>query len=244
MRAADNESSLIELISPVDEMLGAESRERYFAVGRSALRCIRTALSAARRPDPQRILDLPSGHGRVLRHLRAAFPAAEITACDSSIDAIEFCASTFAAVPVGSTPDLRQLSLPGRYDLIWCGSLFTHLGERDWGALIDLFHATLSTTGVLVVSTHGRLPAHYLKSGARNYGLDRGSVARLLSEYERSGFAHVPYDPAGTYGLSLSRPSWVVSYLERWPDLRLVAFTECGWDDHHDIICCTRSEIE
>jgi hypothetical protein len=66
----------------------------------------------------------------------------------------------------------------------------------------------------------------------------------LLSDYDRSGFGHVPYDPAGTYGLSLSRPSWVVSYLERWPGLRLATFTERGWDDHHDVIACVRSATE
>ena len=67
---------VISDISPNDEMFfGNETH--YFGVGRSAMTCIDLALRAAKKPaaDIWRILDLPCGHGRVLRHLKSAFPA-------------------------------------------------------------------------------------------------------------------------------------------------------------------------
>ena len=40
-----------------------------------------------------RLLDLPCGHGRVMRYLRAAFPRAEITGCDLLRDGVDHCAA-------------------------------------------------------------------------------------------------------------------------------------------------------
>ena len=61
--------------------------------------------------DVKRILDLPCGHGRVLRYLSAAFPEAEITACDIMREGVDFCASTFGAIPVYSQDDPQQIPL-------------------------------------------------------------------------------------------------------------------------------------
>src|SRR5581483_10052394 len=72
---------VIRRISPRDEMYAGDA-DHYFGVGRSALRCVRLAMLAAGKQRVCRILDLPSGHGRVLRYLKAAFPEARLTACD------------------------------------------------------------------------------------------------------------------------------------------------------------------
>src|SRR5262249_37742284 len=112
-------------ISSNDGMLGGNPRH-YFAVGRSALWNIARTLdhTAGGSSQPKRILDLPCGHGRVLRYLRAAFPEAEITACDLLADGVDFCASTFGAIGVYSDTDLSLIKLPkDNFDLIWVGSL-------------------------------------------------------------------------------------------------------------------------
>src|SRR6476620_8602013 len=95
------ESNVIRTISP-DEEMPIQDIEIYFSAGRSAVACINLAMHAAQKSasDVTRILDLPCGHGRILRYLKAAFPEAEITACDIRRDAVDFCASTFGAVPV------------------------------------------------------------------------------------------------------------------------------------------------
>src|SRR5438552_18413641 len=67
-------------VSPADGMYKRNDKKHYFAVGRSALACVRMALGEAGAPTPRSILDLPCGHGRVLRFLHAAYPAAQLTA--------------------------------------------------------------------------------------------------------------------------------------------------------------------
>src|SRR5262245_34363542 len=98
-------------ISPYDEMFAGD-RDHYFHVGQSALECVRRCIVAARRSEQTiaRILDLPCGHGRVLRFLRAAFPAAIVTACDLRRDAVSYCAKTFNALPINS--DENPLKIP------------------------------------------------------------------------------------------------------------------------------------
>src|SRR5690349_8568241 len=118
---AQNRISVIEEISPHDEMYGGDP-ERYFKVGQSAIDFIQPALRATGLPAPERILDLPCGHGRVLRFLKAVFPNAELVACDINRDGVDFCAETFGARPVYSVDDARRVELPGTFDLIWCGS--------------------------------------------------------------------------------------------------------------------------
>src|SRR5262245_10124406 len=95
-----SENDVVRTISPDEEMSRSKWGEPgYHRVGQSALHCIRLSLEAAGK-DPaevRSILDLPSGHGRVLRYLKAAFPDAALTACDLSRDGVDFCAATFGA---------------------------------------------------------------------------------------------------------------------------------------------------
>ena len=82
------------IISPNDQMF-ASGGQWYFDIGRSALDCITRALAAAH-IVPQRILDLPCGHGRVCRMLTAAYPAARVTVCHLDRDGVDFCARNSA----------------------------------------------------------------------------------------------------------------------------------------------------
>ena len=102
----------------------------YVSVGLSALRAIEDALGDAPAP-PRRILDLPCGHGRVTRVLRARFPEAAITVCDLDRGGVDFAAARFGARGVYSVEDFRALDLGEAYDLIWVGSLVTHLPEHQ-----------------------------------------------------------------------------------------------------------------
>ena len=91
--------------------------EWYTASGRSGLTCIEVALNAAGKTRSQvtEILDLPCGHGRVLRHLKTASPTARITACDLKRDGVDFWASQFDATPVYARESPAENKLePGR----------------------------------------------------------------------------------------------------------------------------------
>jgi SAM-dependent methyltransferase len=229
-------------IASNDGMLGG-NEQHYFSVGRSALWNIARALehTAGGSAQPNRILDLPCGHGRVLRYLRAAFPKAEITACDLLTDGVDFCASTFGAIGVYSDTDLSLIELPrNAFDLIWVGSLFTHLGAKQWTGFLTLFRDLLVPGGTIVFSTQGRLAHGWIKSGECVYGLDATGRRRIVEQYETAGFGHVDYPGSHEYGISLAEPSWVCRLITSVPDLRLTHVSEKSWDDHHDIYACVR----
>src|SRR5215207_8940972 len=149
------EDRLTSTISSNDGMFDARHPDAYFAVGESALRCVRLALQSAGKPSPARILDFPCGHGRVLRFLAAAFPDAQLTACDIDRDGVDFCTSTFQADGVYSHEVLEKVPLGDGFDLIWVGSLFTHLPQQRWGAFLTFLVERLASDGVLVFTTHG-----------------------------------------------------------------------------------------
>jgi SAM-dependent methyltransferase len=200
--------------------------------GLEAIHTIEQGLAAAGESEPGIILDLPSGYGRALRFLRVAYPEAEIVACDLNRDAVRFCARRFGAKPRDSTPDLDRLSFPQRFDLIWCGSLLTHLSESDASSLIALMRRSLAPRGVAVVTTHGEHLAPK-PDGTWNGGLTPEAVARLRSSVDRTGFGWEPYGGGGRYGAAVMSREWL---RDRAGQLALteVWFEQDGWGGYQD----------
>jgi SAM-dependent methyltransferase len=217
-------------------------QQHYFDAGDSALHCIESALRSVhrRKETVGRILDLPCGHGRVMRFLRKAFPQAQLTACDLNRPGVEFCARTFAAEPVVSTEDVARISLEGEFDLIWCGSLLTHLPQDRCVAFLELFRRVLAVGGVLVFTLHGRSYEQTLVNGRDRSQLTPEQIAALLAEYRRTGFGYVEYAGGSGYGFSLAHPSFVTSALIPAADWKLVGYHERGWDKRQDVIALQR----
>jgi SAM-dependent methyltransferase len=224
--------------SPDDGMFVGDE-QGYHNGGVSALRAIRLGLLAADKPDPASILDLPCGYGRVMRFLRAAFPDAEIVACDLDRGGVDFCAERFGAIPVYSEEDPTRLALPTRFDLAWCGSLLTHLPRERWGPWFATFEASLTRGGLYVFSVHGRLVEHYLRQGV-TYSLDPGAVPALLDEFERDGFGYADYPDRRGYGISLVRPDWVVAELAAHSTIKIVSYAEMALNGHQDVVVCEK----
>jgi SAM-dependent methyltransferase len=204
--------------------------EVYFERGHDALRSILDALDGA---VPTRILDLPCGHGRVLRWLRAQWPQAEITACDLNRDGVDFCASEFGAEPLYSDTEPERIALQGSYDLIWCGSLLTHVDAPMWRRFLALFAEHLD--GLLVFTTAGRQVAELMREGELS---DNCDAEALLRSYDATGFGYADYHPRyrlpPDYGLARATPEWVRSFLAPMP-FELVSFVERGWFDRQDV---------
>jgi len=224
-------------IAPGDGMfIGNE--DHYFNVGESALHAVESALHTARRRKStiRRILDLPCGHGRVLRFLRNAFPDAQLTACDLNCDGVEYCARTFGATPVMSRPEPGEIPVHGEFDLIWCGSLLTHLPAEKWAEFLRLFQQRLGHRGILVFSTHGQHCQRELAAGRNPHGISDQQVAELLRGYREQGFGYVDYDAGSTYGFSLAHPACVMARFIASSGCRLIGYYESGWDGRQDVI--------
>ena len=208
----------------------------YFDAGARALHHVEVALLAAGREGADSILDFASGAGRVTRYLRAAFPRASVTACDVYPEGPDFCARHFGAHALQSCHDLSQLEIGGPYDLIWVGSLFTHVGEDDWNCLLTRFEDSLGEGGVLVFTTYGRAVADLLRSGGMTLNLTPDHVAQIVSDFDRDGFGFfADFEPEHRHGDSLASAPWVTARLEQFPSLRLLLYSEDAWL-HQDVI--------
>jgi SAM-dependent methyltransferase len=230
-------------IAPDDQMFEGYLRQ-YFRIGRSALDCISAAMVSAGMASGsvRRILDFPSGHGRALRYLKAEFPQAELTACDVDPSAVAFCERTFGALGVESSPKVSEIALDGDYDLIWSGSLLTHLRAGSCVEFIRLFTSLAAPGGLIIFTMHGASVREKLAAGTQTYpGLPMAAVPKLIREFDAAGFAYADYAGAAGYGISLAHPTYVLSHLCTSPFLKLVMYEESGWDNHQDVICLQKT---
>ncbi len=217
-------------VSPQDGMVWPGAEEQYFDLGRRALELVLFSAQLCDKPHYPDILDLPCGYGRVLRWLRAEYHYARITACDLDRSAVDFCAAELGAIPVYSQPDLRALAFTSQFDLIWVGSLLTHLPESQWLTALDCFVQWTRECGVLIFSTHGRCYTSLLARGQKNV-TENVDKAALLADFARTGFAFQPYfeDPTRQYGVSATSPTWLQGVLQRYPDMIMRAYLEEAW---------------
>ncbi len=224
-------------ISEHDEMAAAATPRQYYHLGLSALDLIERALHAAQFPGtPRSVLDFACGHGRVLRMLVPTFPQASFTACDLNRGGVDFCARTFGATGVYGYETPEQVALPERYDLIWVGSLFTHLDAPRWHGFLSLLARHLEPGGVLVFTAHGRGAIEELRVGERTFAVT--DAEELVSTCDRDGFAYQNYVGHDAFGISLSRTWWVCRELECHSELELVLYSEGGWNGRQDAVAC------
>lgn len=234
-------------ISPADGGMEKPSEKdlaHYWADGHSALDLIAKAMTLSGRAEFQAILDFPSGYGRVLRHLVEAFPDAIVDASDIDPHALHFCREIFRIETILSSSDLANFEFERRYDLIWCGSLLTHLPKHRFHECLALFARSLMPDGVAIFTTHGRYSARF----GRDTYLPADRFDRMHDAYLGDGFGYADYDDEdgplrGEYGVSLSSPSFVCKALEPLTDIRLLALIERGWNDHQDAVVVQKKRL-
>lgn len=226
-----------QTIHPNDKMYNS-GKPWYFTVGADAISVILRALSLTWRTDVHRILDLPCGHGRVGRHLRPAFPAAEIFFCDIEQDGADFCAESFQGKAIYSKPDLTKVSLPDSLDLVWVGSLFTHIDRDRTAAWLAHIAKFLSKNGVIVATFRG-----LSQKPSSSFG-GTANEAELLSSFEATGFGYATYEEfkGQNYGTTLVRPSAVMEIAENIPDVRVTSYTEKGWANRQDVLVLSKHD--
>ena len=234
-------SEIRQDIAEKDDMF-AGNKDHYFGVGESALKNIIISLNLADKEKCFSILDIPSGYGRVLRYLKAVFPEAEITACDLEKSAVDFCVNTFQAKGVYSDKNIQYLQINDKFDLIWCGSLFTHLDKKLWSPFLKFFYEHLNENGVLVFTTHGKCVANRMKNKVYDYGIPSDKIPEVIDNYIKNGFGYAMYSGSNDYGISLSSPAWILAELAKFEDFRIILFSEQSWDNHQDVVACTKRD--
>ena len=220
-----------------DDAMHDYAPQLYFSAGRDALRAVRLAMLAAGLEKAENILDFASGGGRALRYFKAAFPDAALTACDIVPHQVEFCSQEFGATGVVSHGYPDQLPLEGPFDLIWCGSLLTHVDEEMWVKILTLFNRVAAHGGVIVFTAYGRLVAEMMRAGENNLNLEAEQIEGALQKYDEAGFS---FQTTRWDGDTLVSRRWVCSQLDKLPELDLLLYLEHGWLGQ-DVIACTRA---
>jgi SAM-dependent methyltransferase len=231
-------------LSPTESMGG----ENYMYVGASGAEVVRTSVAASRLTEVKTILDMASGHGRVLRHLVKLFPQAAFDVCDIDAAGTEFCVKQFGARAVQPHEDLTKTAFDSVYDLIWVGSLFTHVDEARTRSWLAFLAKQLSPTGIIVATFHGRwaLKMHHIMPY-----LDEDRWQKILGGYQQDGYGYSDYAKGvgyhdfidGSYGISAAKPRKLVEIIEDIPGVRIFLYQEKGWADNHDVIAFGRPEI-
>ena len=220
-------------LSPTDVMYVGNA-DHYFSCGESALRVLLAAIDLANIAPPKSILDFGAGAGRVTRWIKAAFPDSRIHACDIRKHDMEFLRSSLGveASTVGTNIDL--LTVPGRYDVIWVGSVITHLPAARTRDLVAKLLSFCNPGGLLIASFHGRYAIERQESG-HLYIHDEG-WQRIKSGYVSSGYGYADYEGQSDYGISVCSTQWVIRIVQSMNSVRLVLLGERAWDDHHDVV--------
>jgi len=173
--------------------------------------------------------------------LRAAFPTAEIFFCDIDRVGADFCATSFSGQAVYSEPDLTKVPLPKNLDVVWVGSLFTHVSEDRTIAWLRHIGDHLADQGILVATFHGSFFPELIKTHNMLGGADWEKIKR---GYEETGYGYAPYTDGGLgdYGISVSKPSRIMEIVMAMPGIRIVSYQERGWAGNHDVLVITKND--
>jgi len=231
-------AALNHTIAPGDGLFKNRDPEQYFTVGASAAHAISESLAAAcvSPEDIGRILDYACGYGRVLRWLRVEFPQAYVLGVDKDLKAVRGSNSVLGV-------ETRQLDvslakpIDAPFDLIWVGSLMTHLPEWETLRTIQYLKTHLTKGGVLVLTAHGYYVYERLRLRERHYSIDEARIGKIIREFDRLGYGHVSYGNMSGYGISVSKPSRIVAMIETC-NLVCVYFKARGWAYHQDVFAC------
>jgi SAM-dependent methyltransferase len=233
---------VVREIAPHDRMFDPSKPAHYFGVGMSNLylliNIMRIRAATVGEIPVQDILDFGCGCGRVARFIRAAFPESRLWVTDLRREDVDWCVSKLGCHQVVGEVELHK------YDLIWLGSVFTHLPKEPTLQLMRRLHDALKPCGVLAFSTHGRYCIERLKSvdwshnrdrATAPYGLDRPAVETVIKGYTSESYGYVDSPDQTGYGITVATPEWYMSSMRNTADATQIFFQERGNDDHQDV---------
>lgn len=218
-----------------------DSPAHYLSVGAGALNIIIATLQLAGISRIGSILDFGAGAGRVTRWLRAAFPDAAITVADLRKADIQFCAEKFGAKTWNVGGDLDSLSAPGQFDMIWVGSVLTHLSAENSIELLGKLISWANDRAIVIVTLHGRRALQLGSTGQITYLHDEG-WERIELEHRRVGYGYADYENQCGYGISLTKLEWTARLVQSMENVRLLLLSERAWDDHQDVLALQRCQ--
>jgi SAM-dependent methyltransferase len=165
-RMRDEDRSLAEgarqRIPPAElrfKVAGPGTVDQFFQGGEAMATSVDAALARVGRSlaEGADFLDFGCGSGRLLAALERRHPALPVSGYDVDPAAIAWCRSRFPAMRFETTTEWPPcVGAAASFDIVWCGSVFTHIDESHQDAWLQEVHRLLRSDGVLLASVHGR----------------------------------------------------------------------------------------
>jgi SAM-dependent methyltransferase len=136
---------------------GTTRRRDFLSVGRTSVAAIQNAFLASRNPRASfsRWLDFGCGAGRIARHLVDFEPILDLWGVDVDADAVAWASrhlpGHYRIIPRRPPVDMAS----SFFDVVYAGSVFTHLDEEGQSVWLSELHRILRSGGLLIASTHG-----------------------------------------------------------------------------------------
>jgi SAM-dependent methyltransferase len=232
-------SNIDTSIHPQDEMFFGESKDSglaraaYFKEGAEINATIQQLIDCkfGDRKKDIKFLDFACGYGRSTRFLVHNLPPDNVWVSDIYSGAVKFQTDNFGVHGFDSCHDPGYLVCDVRFDMIFVGSLFTHLPERRFGPWLQRLFEMLSPDGILAFSVHDEALAGGQVIPTPGILFVEASESRTLSKSE--------------YGVSYVTEDFVRNTIHKvagsaWPYKRLVKAL-CG---AHDIYLLDRNPAE
>jgi trans-aconitate methyltransferase len=153
------------------------------------------------------LLDVASGHGRLERFLILEYPAERIWVSDIKESANQFQMKQFGVNSLCSTFNPKDYCPDQKFDIIFVGSLFTHLPEKLFESWLLKLYSLITEKGVLIVSTHNI--SLYNKKSNREFIYLSESEDTLMPEIEES------IEDTNKYGTTYISHSKFINILEK-----------------------------
>ena len=139
------------------------------------------------------------------------------------------------------------MKFPEKFDLIWCGSLLTHLPERIFQDALRFFSRSLADDGIAIITLLGRASS-FIHHNLFKY-LPDDAFERVEEEYSLTGFGYADYDlqakffEQNSYGIAVVSPSYVMKCLENDYTIRVCGYLERHWDGQQDVLILKKTEL-
>jgi hypothetical protein len=134
----------------------------------------------------------------VTRFLIEHVPPSCVTACDLDPQAVRFCAAEFGVKALHSKRNLGDVQFPEPYDLIFVGSLLTHLPDDACLTALQALAQALCANGLLVFTTQGESCLGHLAGTAPASPPPNTSSARASPRPVSVSFHTVPEAPTAS----------------------------------------------